>query len=67
MTIECGFKLIEVSDNVIDISSQEKSNLIKTAAQEYGLKVLGETGSKKVASDTKKLIKDIRHCLYSGS
>ncbi|HDY90125.1 MAG TPA: hypothetical protein ENH82_18655 [bacterium] len=65
--IKAGFRLIEVSDNIIDISPVEKSNLIKTASQEHGLKVLGETGSKKVSSDTKKLIKDIRNCLNSGS
>lgn len=65
--IESGFKLIEVSDNIIDISAQEKSSLIKMASQEYGLKVLGETGSKKVASDTAKLIQDIKNCLDSGA
>ncbi len=64
---KAGFKLIEVSDNIIDISPGEKSKLIKTASEEYGFKVLGETGSKKVSSDTKKLIKDIKNCLDSGS
>ena len=65
--IKAGFKLVEVSDNRVDISPQEKSDLIKTASQEYGLKVLGETGSKKVSSDIKLLIKDIKNCLDSGA
>jgi len=65
--VSSGFKLVEVSDNRIDISPKEKSDLIKTASQKYGLKVLGETGSKKVSSDIKLLIKDIKNCLDSGA
>ena len=37
------------------------------AIQEYGLKVLGETGSKKVSSDIKLLINDIKSCLECGA
>jgi phosphosulfolactate synthase len=65
--VNAGFKLVEVSDNRVDISSQKKSDLIKTAIEKYGLKVLGETGSKKVASDIRLLIKDIKNCLNSGA
>ena len=38
--------MVEVSDNLIDISLETKTDLIKTAIQDYGLKVVGETGSK---------------------
>lgn len=65
--IKAGFRLVEVSDNLIDISPDKKCSLIKMAAQEYGLKVLGETGSKKVSSDIKLLIKDIKDCLNCGA
>ena len=65
--IKAGFKLVEVSDNLIDISPDKKCSLIKMAIQEYGLKVLGETGSKKVSSDIKLLIKDIKECLNCGA
>lgn len=65
--IKAGFKLVEVSDNLIDISPDKKCSLIKMAIQEYGLKVLGETGSKKVSSDIKLLIKDIKDCLKCGA
>jgi len=34
--VNVGFKLVEVSDNRIDITPQEKSNLIKMVRQEYG-------------------------------
>mgnify|MGYP000076500445 FL=1 len=62
-----GFRLIEVSDNLLDISPAEKSKLIKIAREEYGFKVLGETGNKKVLSDSQKLIDDILNCLESGA
>ena len=65
--IKAGFKLVEVSDNLIDISTEKKCDLIKMAIQEYGLKVLGETGSKKVSSDIKLLINDIKSCLECGA
>lgn len=58
---------MEVSDNLIDISPDKKCSLIKMAIQEYGLKVLGETGSKKVSSDIKLLINDIKSCLECGA
>ncbi len=66
-TIKAGFRLVEVSDNLIDISPEKKCGLIKMAIQEYGLKVLGETGSKKVSSDVKLLINDIKNCLECGA
>jgi len=66
-TIKAGFRLVEVSDNLIDISPDKKCSLIKMAIQEYGLKVLGETGSKRASSDIKLLIKDIKDCLDCGA
>jgi len=65
--IKAGFNLVEVSDNLIDISPEKKCGLIKMAVQEYGLKVLGETGSKKVSSNIKLLINDIKDCLECGA
>lgn len=65
--IKAGFKLVEVSDNLIDISPEKKGDLIKMVIQEYGLKVMGETGSKKASSDIKPLIKDIKNCLNCGA
>lgn len=62
-----GFELIEVSDNLINLLPDEKSNLIKIAIDEYEFKVLGETGTKKVVSDYKKLIEDIKNCIDNGA
>jgi len=52
---------------LLDISPEKKCGLIKMAVQEYGLKVLGETGSKKVSSNIKLLINDIKDCLECGA
>jgi len=65
--LNAGFKVVEVSDNLIDLSPQVKGDLIKLASQEYGFKVLGETGSKKVSSSLKTLIDDIKACLNAGA
>ena len=65
--LSAGFKNVEVSDNLIDITQETKCNLIKMASQEYGLRVIGETGSKKVSSSLERLIDDIRACLKAGA
>jgi phosphosulfolactate synthase len=65
--IKAGFAWVEVSDNNIDISSDRKCSLIKMASQEYGLRVLGEVGSKKKSSDVNKLIGDVKDCLEYGA
>ena len=44
-----------------------KTDLIKTAKEDFGLVVLGETGSKKVASNIDKLTEDINACLGAGA
>ena len=62
-----GYRLVEVSDNIIDISLETKKALIKAAAQEFGLQVLGETGSKKVSSNIDRLVEDIQACLDAGA
>ena len=64
---EAGYSWIEVSDNVIDISWQEKLRLIRTAREKYGLEVLGEVGSKVEGTPTSDLIEDIRRCLEAGA
>lgn len=62
-----GYRLVEVSDNVVDLTQQEKERLIRQAAEEYGLRVLGEVGSKLVATDPQALITDIKDCLTAGA
>jgi phosphosulfolactate synthase len=62
-----GYRLVEVSDNVIDLTQQEKELLIRQAIERHGLRVLGEVGSKVSATDPQALITDIKACLRAGA
>jgi phosphosulfolactate synthase len=62
-----GYRLVEVSDNVVDLTPQDKERLIRQAIEEYGLRVLGEVGSKLVTTDQQALIKDMKGCLAAGA
>lgn len=65
--VEAGFKLVEVSDNVDVLPRDIKQAIIRKAINKYGLKVLGETGSKMATSLTQHLIDDVKACLDAGS
>jgi phosphosulfolactate synthase len=62
-----GYGWIEVSDNVIELTLQQKTSLIRRARQEFGLEVLGEVGSKVQGTSSQKLISDIQACLDAGA
>lgn len=59
--------MVEVSDNLIDISLETKTGLIKIAREDFGLTILGETESKKAATNIDKLVEDIQGCLDAGA
>lgn len=61
-----GYRLIEVSDNVVHFSASERAALIKRAG-EYGLRVLGEVGSKHDKTDSATLVADIEDSLAAGA
>ena len=61
-----GYRWIEVSDNIIDITPQQKMDLIRTAREQFGLGVIGEVGSKVAGTEAAALIEDIRRCLDAG-
>ena len=62
-----GFTAIEVSDNLLTISLDEKQALIAKATDDYGLEVFGEVGKKEGLAVTVSLAEDIRACLDAGS
>jgi phosphosulfolactate synthase len=62
-----GYNLIEVSDNVVHFSESLRERLIRQAVEEYGLRVLGEVGSKREQTDLKTLIADIQSSLTAGA
>jgi phosphosulfolactate synthase len=61
-----GYEHIEISDNCIELSPQEKIKYIKMA-KEMGLTVLGETGKKTAKSDLDYLVRDIEETLSAGA
>jgi len=62
-----GYQLIEVSDNVVHFSTSLRERLIRQAVEEYGLRVLGEVGSKHEKTDLDTLIADIQSSLNAGA
>ena len=66
--LKVGYRTVEVSDNIIEMSTQEKTRLIRLARQEYDMQVLGEVGKKKMETSTATaaLIVDAYNCLDAG-
>ncbi len=62
-----GYEAVEVSDNILSLSAEEKTRIIALAARDYKLKVLGEVGKKYASTSTQDMIKDIHRCLDAGS
>ena len=64
--MEAGYEAIEVSDNAITLTSEEKSAAIKQAI-DSGLTVIGEVGKKISSTDMTSLIADIKNTLKAGA
>lgn len=64
---DLGFSLVEVSDNRLEIALEEKIKVIRTAIEEYGLRVLAETGSKVASTAAEDLLGDIKSSLEAGA
>jgi phosphosulfolactate synthase len=62
-----GYDLIEVSDNLLGLDLKVKHEIIRKAVNEFGLRVLGEVGSKSTTSSSQNLIADVQGCLEAGS
>jgi phosphosulfolactate synthase len=62
-----GFEYIEVSDNNLEISPEDKYELVRMGTQDFGLKILGEVGSKTECSSTQAMVDGIKGCLTSGA
>ena len=62
-----GLKIIEVSDNYINLSPKTKYELIQNATKQYGFKVLAEVGEEVEQSTTERLVEDCKNCIAAGS
>ena len=62
-----GFEYVEVSDNNLEIRPEDKYELVRMGAEDFGLKILGEVGSKSECTSTRAMIDGIKGCLASGA
>lgn len=62
-----GFRVIEVSDNNLKISPEDKFELIRIGVNDFGLKILGEVGSKTEISSPEAMVEGIKNCLNAGA
>jgi phosphosulfolactate synthase len=61
-----GFAAIEISDNVVPLTDQERRDHIR-AACDSGLEVFGEVGGKDRKSEPDELLSQARICLAAGA
>lgn len=64
--VELGFDTIEISDNCVPLSDNERADIIQEAITS-GLKVFGEVGSKDRKSTAKQLVAQAELCFRAGS
>ena len=57
---------VEISDNLLNWSLGEKRQTIRTAIEDFGLKVLGEVGRKGGAMTDDEIIADLEVCFDAG-
>jgi phosphosulfolactate synthase len=62
-----GFEYIEISDNNLEIRPEDKFELVRMGTQDFGLKILGEVGSKTESSSPAAMVAGIKGCLASGA
>ncbi|HET7298776.1 MAG TPA: phosphosulfolactate synthase, partial [Burkholderiales bacterium] len=64
--LRLGFAAIEISDNVVTLSSRERKAQIRAACS-AGLVVYGEVGSKKTLSNPELLVAQAEDCFAAGA
>ena len=62
-----GYRWIEVSNNVADVSLEWKVGIIEEAVTVFGMGVLGEVGKKEGLSHGSSFAEDARACLDAGA
>ena len=62
-----GFKVLEVSDNNLDIKPEDKYELIRMGREDFGLKILGEVGSKREMTSPEAMVEGVKGCLEAGA
>jgi len=61
-----GFSAVEISDNLIDWSLDQKREAIRMAIDDFGLNVLGEVGRKEGQMTDAEIVADLEACIDAG-
>lgn len=61
-----GFSAVEISDNLLEWSLDEKRRTIRKAIDEFGLSVLGEVGRKEGSMTIDEVLLDLDTCFDAG-
>ncbi len=64
---EAGFDCLEISDNLLELTLDEKARWIRRAREEFGLRVLGEVGKKEGIAANNDFAEDAARCLEAGA
>lgn len=62
-----GYRCIEVSDNMAEVTLEWKQRMIRRAIEEFDLRVIGEVGKKEGLHSGAELKDDAKLCLDTGS
>lgn len=62
-----GFDAVEVSDNLLDWSLEEKKQVIASAREDFGFRVLGEVGKKEGNLTDSQVMADLDACFEAGA
>ncbi len=65
--VDSGFDCIEISDNLLEMDLDQKTQLIKMSRNDFGLRVIGEVGKKEGIEATADFAEDTARCLEAGS
>jgi phosphosulfolactate synthase len=62
-----GYMYIEISDNYLEITPEDKYELIRMGKEDFGLTILGEVGTKAEISSPEAMAGGIKGCLAAGA
>jgi len=65
--IEAGYRWVEVSDNLANVSLDWKHQMIRTAVDSHYLNVIGEIGKKEGLHNDNSLVDDAKGCVDAGA
>jgi len=64
---EVGYRWVEVSDNMAEVTLEWKERMIRRAVDDFGLSVLGEVGKKEGLGSDTGFVEDAQRCADAGA